>query len=137
MIHKQKKFETYHFFASSLVGLKSSLRHLRAFGTDGEKAISNAMHVVFDKAVHLRCFLHFRGNFDSKLKEFGIPKYQRIEFLWDVFGNPAGFQTDIVDADSEEEFGVLLESLREVWDKRELPYNNPHYSFLGLRSIAR
>ena len=33
-IHQQKKFESYYFFASSLVGLKSSLCDLRAFGTD-------------------------------------------------------------------------------------------------------
>ena len=34
MIHKQKKFETYHFFVSSLVSLKSSLCNLKAFGID-------------------------------------------------------------------------------------------------------
>ena len=80
MIHKQKKFETYNFFASSLVSLKSSLCNLKAFGTDGEKAISNAMHIVFDKAIHLRCFLHFRGNLDSKLKELHIPNTNELNF---------------------------------------------------------
>ena len=125
MIHKQKKFETYHFFASSLVSLRSSLRNLKAFGTDGEKALSNAMQIVFDKAVHLRCFLHFRGNLDSKLKELHIPKHERIEFLRDIFGNPGDLQTGIVDADTEEEFVVLVESLKEVWDEREKLYNNP------------
>ena len=40
---------SHHFFASSLVGLKPSLRSLRVFGTDGERAISNAMH-VFEKS---------------------------------------------------------------------------------------
>ena len=34
-VHQWKKFETYYFFASSLVGLKFSLCGLRAFGTDG------------------------------------------------------------------------------------------------------
>ena len=115
----------YHFFASSCLSLKSSLRNLKAFGTDGEKAISNAMQIVFDKAIHLRCLLHFRGNLDSKLKEFHVPKHERIEFLRDVFGNPSELQTGIVDADTEEEFGVLIESLKEVWDEREKLYNNP------------
>ena len=50
------------------------------------------MHVVFDKAIHL--------NLDSKLKKFGIPKHQRIEFLRDVFDNLAEIQMGIVDADS-------------------------------------
>ena len=52
-----KKFETYHFFASSLVSLQSSLHNLKAFSTDGEKAISNAMQIVLDTAILLRCFL--------------------------------------------------------------------------------
>ena len=125
MIHKQKKFETYHFLASSLVSLRSSLRNLKAFGTDGEKALSNAMQIVFDKAVHLRCFLHFRGNLDSKLKELHIPKHEWIEFLRDIFGNPGDLQTGIMDADTEEEFVVLVESLKEVWDEREKLYKNP------------
>ena len=125
MIHKQKKFESYHFFASSLVGLKPSLCNLRAFGTDGEKAISNAMHVVFDEAVHLRCFLHFKGNLDSKLREYKVPKNERIEFLRDVFGNPEELEKGIVDADTEEEFEALIISLKEIWERRERQYNNP------------
>ena len=90
LIHKQKKFESYHSFASSLVGLKPSLRSLRVFGTDGERAISKAMHVVFEKAVHLRCFLHFKGNLDMKLREYGVPKNTRIEFFEGHFWQPTG-----------------------------------------------
>ena len=124
MIHKHKKFESYHFFASS-VGVKPSLRHLRAFGTDGEKAISKAMHVVFDEAVHLRCFLHFKGNLDSKLQEYRVPKHERIEFLRDVFDNPEELEKGIVDPDTEEEFEALTVSHKEIWDRREERYNNP------------
>ena len=124
MIQKQK-FETYHFFASPLVALKSSLRNLRAFGTDGEKTISNVMHVVFDKAVHLRCFLYFRGNLDSKLKELGVPSHVRIEFLRDVFGNPSNMQSGIVDADDEDEYEAIVNRLSDVWNRRETPYSNP------------
>ena len=61
-IHECKKFETYHFFASTLVGLKPSLVNIGVFGTDGEKALSDALHSVFTKAIHFRCFLHLRGN---------------------------------------------------------------------------
>ena len=58
MIHKQKKFETYHFFASLLVSLKSSVRNLKAFGVLMVKRplVYNAMHIVFDKAIHLMLF---------------------------------------------------------------------------------
>ena len=85
-IYQRKNFNSYYFFASSLLGLKPSLSNLRSFGTDGEKALFNAFQTVFSKATHLRCFLHFRGNLDSKLKEYNIPKSLRIEFLRDVFG---------------------------------------------------
>ena len=87
-IHQRKKFESYYFFASSLVGLHPSMRNLQAFGTDEEKALANALHTVFNKAVHVRCFLHFKVNLDSRLQDLGIPKHERIEFLRDVFGNP-------------------------------------------------
>ena len=36
MIHKQKGLK-HHFFASLLMSLKSYLRNLKAFDTDGEK----------------------------------------------------------------------------------------------------
>ena len=42
----------------------------------------------------------FRGNLDSKLKDLHV------------------------DANTEE-FEVLIESLKEVWDQRDMPYNNP------------
>ena len=69
--------------------------------------------------------MHFRGNLDSKLRELHVPKHERIEFLRDVFGNPGELQTGIVDANTDEELGVLIESLREVWVEREKLYNSP------------
>ena len=66
-IHQQKKFESYYFFASSLVRLKSALCDLHAFGTDGEKALASAFQTVFRRAIHLRCFLHLRGALETKL----------------------------------------------------------------------
>ena len=61
-IHQCKNFTSYHFFASSLVGLKPALCDLKAFDTDGEQALSNALPMVFKEAKHLRCFLHFKSN---------------------------------------------------------------------------
>ena len=84
-IHQRKEFKTYHFFASSLVSLNPLLGGLHSYGTDGEKALSNAFHTVFSRASHIQCFLHFRGNLDAKLKKLCIPKPSRIEFLRDVF----------------------------------------------------
>ena len=77
------------------------------------------------KAVHLWCFLHFKGNLDMKLREYGVPKNKRIEFLRDIFGNPQEIETGLVYADSEQEFEALVESARDVWEQGEKQYNSP------------
>ena len=43
-IHHRKTFATYNFFVSQLVGLKPNLRDTQCFGTDGEKALEQALH---------------------------------------------------------------------------------------------
>ena len=67
MIHYCKTFSTYLFFASSIVGECRALQSLRAFGTDGEKALSDAMKYAFPHAIHLMCFRHCRSNITAKL----------------------------------------------------------------------
>ena len=124
-IHQRKKFETYYFFASSLVGLKSSLCGLRAFGTDGEKALSSAFQTVFQRATHLCCFLHLRGNLEAKLREYGIPKHIQVEFIRDVFGNASKLKDGIVDANSGAEYEAMVQNLQNIWDEREKVYNDP------------
>lgn len=124
-IHQQKKFESYYFFASSLVGLNPRLKNIHAFGTDGEKALFDAFNSVFSSALHVRCFLHFRGNLDAKLKSLGIAKKEIIEFLHDIFGNPNNLEEGLVDAANEEEFEKTLSEFHEIWNAREAKYNNP------------
>lgn len=124
-IHEQKKFESYYFFASSLVGLNPKLKNIHAFGTDGEKALINGFNAVFNSPLHIRCFLHFRGNLEAKLGSLGLPKQERIEFLRDVFGNPSDMEEGLVDAASEQEFEAMLSSLQQLWDAREKQYNDP------------
>ena len=80
------------------MGLRPALSDLKTFGTDGEKALSNAFQKVFKEAKHLRCFLHFKSNSEDRLKSLHIPKFQHIEFLPDVFGNPTDFE-GLVDAE--------------------------------------
>ena len=87
-----------------MVALRPSLQGIVAFGTDGEKALSSAFLAVFNKAVHLHCFLHFKGNLESRLREYRIPKHLQVEFLRDVFGDPTNAQDGFVDAKSDEDF---------------------------------
>ena len=124
-IHQQKKFESYYFFASSLVSLNPKLRYIGAIGTDGEKALSDAFSVVFNNPLHVRCFLHFRGNLEAKLKELKISKQARVEYLRDVFGNPSGMEEGLVDSSDEQELEKSIENLKGMWNDREKPFNDP------------
>ena len=56
-----------------------------------------------------------------KLRECGVPKNVRIEFLRDIFGNPLELETGLVNAESEQEFEALVESVKDVWEQREKP----------------
>ena len=108
----------------SPVGLKPALCDLKAFGTDGEQALSNALWMVFKEAKHLH-FLHFT---EDRLKSLHIQKSQHIEFLCDAFGNPAEFEELLVDADNE---NVLI-SLQEIWNNHEREFNDPPAFTIGL-----
>ena len=72
-VHQCKRFSTYHFFASSLVGLRPSLSNIRSIGTDGEVALVNAFKTVFTQAQSLRSFLHFKSNLGEKLRKLTVP----------------------------------------------------------------
>jgi hypothetical protein len=45
LIHQKKTLQLYHFFASSMVGLCPRIVKLQAYGTDGEKALSDAFQL--------------------------------------------------------------------------------------------
>lgn len=62
LVHHQKKFSSYNFFASTLISLKPALRNVIAFGTDGEEELFKAFGTQFPNAIHLRCFHHYRAN---------------------------------------------------------------------------
>lgn len=122
-IHQRKLFATYNFFFSHLVGLRPNLRDVQCFGTDGEKALEEALHTQFRFATHLRCFLHFRGNIESKLADLGISKTNAQEFVRDIFGNPAMLEEGLVDADSAD-LDTEFDAFKAVWDARECSLTN-------------
>lgn len=124
-IHVRKDFATYHFFSSSLVGQRSQLSSLLAFGTDGELALENALAASFPKAQHVRCFLHFRQNIERKLKELNIPKPVVLEIVKDIMGCPTQLQRGLVDADNEMKMDIMLSGFESRWNEFEKPYNSP------------
>ena len=78
---------------------------------------------IFDASCNLKAIL------EAKLREFGVLRHDRIEFLRDVYGNPEKLETGLVDADTEDVFEASVESLKKVWEERENPYNDPPQFF--------
>ena len=85
----------------------------------------NAFCAVFTKAIHLRCFLHFKGNIEHKLRELNIPPTTIKEFIRDIFGYPTLLQRGLVDAQSELELVNMMEKLKDRWNDFEKPFNSP------------
>lgn len=118
LIHYRK---TYLFFASTLVGLRRDLQALRAFGTDGEKALADAFSHEFRYAIHLTCFIHCRQNIKRELQELGFSDTARMEILKDIFGHQEGntFSEGLVDCMDENDFNEKLEIAKGHWAELE------------------
>lgn len=125
MIHYRKTFHTYLFFASTLIGLRRELAGLRAFGTDGEKALVDAFSHEFHYASHLTCFIHCRRNIKGQLQVLGFPDSAIKEVLDDIFGCQNGnvLAEGLVDSVSEEEFNQKLPVMEKRWSDFEKEYN--------------
>ena len=65
LVHYRKQFRNYNYFFSTLVGLKQEVGEVKAVGTDGEKALVDAVLRNFPKVVHIRCFRHLQKNIEG------------------------------------------------------------------------
>ena len=128
LVHQQKKFSSYHFFASTLISLCPSLRNIKSFGTDGETQLFQAFQTQFPEAVHLRCFRHFRANVISKLKTLGVSSDMVDHYMKDIFGATTDglHEIGLVDSSTEEEFDHRLQDLQGTWNSHERSVN-PHH----------
>ena len=79
----------------------------------------NALHTQFQSAIHLRCFLHFRGNLEDKLANLGISKANAQEFIRYVLGNPALLENGLVNAEVTE-LDKEFADFQVVWDEHEV-----------------
>ena len=117
-VHQSKSYSTYHFFASSLLGIAPRLVGVLAFGTDGEEALAKAFKQQLQFAVHLRCFRHMKQDIQRKMTtDMGFPNDIVSEVLADIFGNKDGpaFYEGLVDCNSEDEFDSKLIMLEGRW----------------------
>ena len=121
LIHQTKKFQPFHYFASTLIRLNPKLVNLKAFGTDGEPELIKAFNVCFPKAAHLRCMNHMRQNVKDKLRNLRIPQGVMRDFLDNIFGKQIGshFEDGLVDAKSESAFRDSPSKLKCRWNNLE------------------
>lgn len=67
LVHQKVDFTAFNYFVSTLIGFKKELRNVLAFGSDGDKALVEALSHNFPNAIQLHCFLHFQKNVEQKL----------------------------------------------------------------------
>ena len=105
-----------------MIKYNRNLQKILAFGTDGEKALSDAFTTVLPFATHLLCDIHLRDNCKSKLSQLNIPTQTSNQFLEDIFGQIHGSekQKGLVDAMTNEEFESKLKNIKDTWPKRHI-----------------
>ena len=113
----ERQTDKYQSFFSSLIKLQPEIIGLKAYGTDGEKPLLNALEMCFPNAISLRCFIHKKKNIEEHLK--GSSAVVIKEIVSDIFGIQDGevFNSGLVDKESEEAFDVSLGRLYKRWEK--------------------
>lgn len=86
LLSQTKKFDSYNYFFSKIVGLSKECAGVMVYGTDGEEELISALKRNFPQAIQLRCFGHFRQNCKDHLKQSNIPEEEQKEILDDLFG---------------------------------------------------
>ena len=88
MIHKDRKFGTYHCLASEIMNyVHVSMQSLIAIATDTEEALSSTFLFVFPGSSHSQCSLHKQDNIARKLCELKGDKKTAKQILADAFGS--------------------------------------------------
>ena len=121
LVHQKKEFASYHYFLSTLVGLRPQLSAVKAVGSDGEESLTQALKSSFPWAQQLRCFLHMRRNIKSKLHELNVSTGSSLAIVEDIFGksDSTTFHEGLVDASSTGQFFSQLEGMEDNWNNLE------------------
>ena len=117
LIHSSKDQSNFDILFQEITNRKPALAtSLRAYGTDGEQALSNAAAPAFPFATHLRCANHLRDNITTHLRKQLLPEAVIKEVLSDTFGTAS--EKGLIHA-SEKEFDDKMKLLQRRWDLLE------------------
>ena len=115
--HSHKTFQSYLLLPSNMVQLEPSLQNIKAFRTDGEPNVYNALKASFPNADHLLSFIHTEDNVIKKCLNLNVDS--RI-YIKEIFGVKSGNTKvkGLVDCNSDEEFERECLRLVEMWKER-------------------
>ncbi|XP_062608451.1 uncharacterized protein LOC134270271 [Saccostrea cucullata] len=116
-LHWDGTYHTYQRFLSHLQGQLHDVDQSKIiFGTDGEKALTNAIESCFPASTHTLCTRHLKENLRHHLKNhLTNPDVQEI--IDSIFNRSTGLLT--VESDL-----VYKEMENEIKEKHDLPYLN-------------
>ena len=104
---------------STIVGLRPKLSHIQAVGTDGEKALIDAIEKCFPHASQLRCFRHLQQNVEMYLRDKQFPQSAITEYTREIFGyvdSESTVHEGLVDSFTSLDFDERLQALQLQWE---------------------
>lgn len=110
LVHFSKTEEIYTAFYQTLLRLRPGLSSVKAYGTDGETALCNALDKVFHEATSLRCFQHIETKIKMKISELGLKKNES-GFLDDILHGESG----LLGSENCVKFDSLFMELKKKW----------------------
>ena len=119
LIHQNRKFGTYHYFASQLLKIRPGLKSLCSFGTDGEEALYKGFSSFFPSALHLLCEIHKQDNITRKLRSMNACEPITKQILGDIFGTTNGDIRfgGLIDSSDAAEFNANVKLLQSKWNE--------------------
>ena len=87
LLHYKKDEHTFKDFLNKLKSLRPRWQDIISVGTDGEKALINALQGCLPKASErsLRCFRHFCQNVEDMLSRADIKGASASHYVWEIF----------------------------------------------------
>ena len=98
--------------------MEPDLSSVTPFGTDDEKALTNAFNNNFQLAARFLCDVHLKKNAKSKRISLGIKEDLKDEITADIYGKVNGdiFQSGLSDASSNlSDFEEKIKLLKQEW----------------------
>lgn len=120
MLCMKKDRATYQSLFQKIISHCPDIKHsLKAYGTDAENALRQALELEFPFTVGFICRTHIVRNLEHKLKSelFLSNKFFRM-IIADIFGNKT--QEGLVHCKSRQEYDLLLSKLQVKWDREEI-----------------